>query len=357
MTYSALHFGEENEPLDDLLEEEDEIDAHQFDPALTASVIAPFQMQRKVCSDVLFLVLFCVFMIGLLAIGFTSIRKGQPIKLLYPTDYLGRTCGSSSNSITSLPAEPECFQDVRSEECQKKVEKANKDEPNQDFSTRPYLWFMDITSPLKYGGICVSYCPGRQPQEEQVDGEPIEGDVAESSTLTSSSYCPPELLSLHNGSTLCSTKRIDNNRKYPPLSTQHLLSFTQLEYRTILKRCIPLARSVTNVTQIQSIHTSSIFNRLNSFSEVWTEMFGDLLKSWKIVLLSIVVGSVLLSSLFLILIRLVARVFVWTSVVSVFFAILIMGTVGVLEGFEIVSHTLMLIFLELSKTRNCSIAK
>jgi hypothetical protein len=345
MQYTSIRqqFDDENEPMQEELDDDDLPDAHEFDNNLTGTLIAPFQMSRKPCSDLLFLILFGVFMFGLFAIGFTSMRRGQPLKLLHPTDYLGRTCGNPWSTIESLPADSDCKRDGRSNECRTKVEKANELNGNEDLSQRPYLWFMDITNPLKYGGVCVSYCPGRQPgQEEKVDGEPVEGDIAEQGTLaphSSWSYCPPQLQSSSNASTLCWTKRIDDGSQYPSLVTQQLLQYAKLEYRTVLRRCIPITQSkqsTKNITEIADVKSSSIFARLNSFNEVWTELWGDVLKSWKVVLLAIVVVAVLLSVLFLVLVRIVAHFFVWFSVVSVFFTILLMGAIGVLEGFEIV---------------------
>ncbi|KAL0478606.1 choline transporter-like protein [Acrasis kona] len=337
MQYTPVveHFDNENEPLEEDYEDEHQNKQVQF----SGTLVTPFQMSRRPCQDALFLILFIVFIIGLFLLGFSAIQRGNPTKLIRPTDYLGRTCGSQYNTISTLPSDKDCKEDVNSQACQDKVRKANEQYSNEDLSTRTYLWYMDISKPIQYGGVCVSYCPGRQPNSEiDQDGQLMEGDVITESIEKPStqSFCPPQLLPSSNGSLICTTKRIDDLETYPSPLVQQAYRYMNLEYRTLLHRCIPTTtRTKSNITADSSLMGSTIFDKLNTIEEMATEMWGDVLKNWKVILISVVVFSLVSSVIFLFVIRHLAHVFVWTSVFLTIAGITVMGAVGLLEGFEI----------------------
>ena len=52
--------------------------------------------QQRKCRDSFCCLLFLVFWAGMIVVGAFGIYFGNPARLLYGTDYLGQTCGSST---------------------------------------------------------------------------------------------------------------------------------------------------------------------------------------------------------------------------------------------------------------------
>jgi hypothetical protein len=52
--------------------------------------------QQRKCRDSLCCLLFLIFWAGMIVVGAFGIYFGNPARLLYGTDYLGQTCGSSA---------------------------------------------------------------------------------------------------------------------------------------------------------------------------------------------------------------------------------------------------------------------
>lgn len=112
----------------------------------------PFKPDNRKCTDVFFLLLFLVFWIGMVIIAGVGYKNGEPKRLIYGTDWMGRTCG---------------IQAV-----------ANGDVPAYDLTEYPYLIyprlsedllalqmdassisFMDRSMLKKFYGVCISHCP------------------------------------------------------------------------------------------------------------------------------------------------------------------------------------------------------
>ncbi|KAL7683707.1 putative choline transporter [Plasmopara halstedii] len=64
----------------------------------------PFKHDKRKCTDVMVLILFLFFWIGMLIIAGNGYRHGKPQRLLYGTDWMGRTCGASSDETKYVPA-------------------------------------------------------------------------------------------------------------------------------------------------------------------------------------------------------------------------------------------------------------
>lgn len=109
----------------------------------------PFKPHGRKCTDVLCLLLFVGFWIGMIIIAGIGYKNGQPKRLIYGTDWHGRTCGVKAAATASIPA--------------------------YDFTDYPYLIYPRVTEDLlaletsdaslsdvslkKFFGVCVAKCP------------------------------------------------------------------------------------------------------------------------------------------------------------------------------------------------------
>ena len=66
--------------------------------------------QRK-CHDMLCCVLFAVFWIGMVIIAGIAFHSGNPLRLLYGTDYQGNVCGTGPQKANKYVAYPRASED------------------------------------------------------------------------------------------------------------------------------------------------------------------------------------------------------------------------------------------------------
>jgi len=280
--------------------------------------------KHKLCTDFLFLFLLLCFLLFLSALysGVHYKWTPQPKSLIYPTDSIGRSCGSqnrkyslSNNKNTlqsvnklSIPYDPSCQESVYSEKCQAQVLKlletySNKEE-FYDMRNKPYLYFLDAANPETFGGICVSYCPGMKPGAH---------------------YCPPELTpnTDANGTETggCSYKRPDG---------KVFVEADELQFNTILNRCIPTKQSLTAA----HLSPSPVLKKYaDMLPPTLSESVAYVIRQWKLILLSLVI-SLLLGFIFVVVIRLFAKFFVWFVILTVFFLLVTGSVLSLMEAFQ-----------------------
>ncbi|KAG6611849.1 Choline transporter-like protein [Phytophthora cinnamomi] len=64
----------------------------------------PFKPSNRKCTDVLCLLFFVVFWIGMIIIAGVGYQHGKPQRLIYGTDWMGRTCGAKAGKTDNVPA-------------------------------------------------------------------------------------------------------------------------------------------------------------------------------------------------------------------------------------------------------------
>lgn len=64
----------------------------------------PFKRKNRKCTDLLFMLLFLAFWVGMIVIAAVGYKHGQPKRLVYGTDWMGRTCGVKADSTSAVPA-------------------------------------------------------------------------------------------------------------------------------------------------------------------------------------------------------------------------------------------------------------
>lgn len=114
----------------------------------------PFRVHKRKCTDVFFLVFFFLFWIGMIIIAAIGYTKGDPKRLMYGSDWLGRTCGTyHPENSTHIPP--------------------------YDLTDYKYLMYPRLTKDLamqsstslnlrKLYGVCVRSCPVRNGSTQYV---------------------------------------------------------------------------------------------------------------------------------------------------------------------------------------------
>ncbi|RLN91777.1 hypothetical protein BBJ28_00018389 [Nothophytophthora sp. Chile5] len=64
----------------------------------------PFKPDNRKCTDLLCLVFFLAFWLGMIVIAAVGYTSGQPQRLIYGTDWMGRTCGGHAAKTSAVPA-------------------------------------------------------------------------------------------------------------------------------------------------------------------------------------------------------------------------------------------------------------
>uniref|UniRef100_K3WN71 Choline transporter-like protein n=1 Tax=Globisporangium ultimum (strain ATCC 200006 / CBS 805.95 / DAOM BR144) TaxID=431595 RepID=K3WN71_GLOUD len=70
----------------------------------TAAGANPFKPDNRKCTDILFFLLFILFWVGMIIIAAVGYQNGEPKRLIYGTDWMGRTCGVKADASGSIPA-------------------------------------------------------------------------------------------------------------------------------------------------------------------------------------------------------------------------------------------------------------
>ncbi|RLN61355.1 hypothetical protein BBJ29_004535 [Phytophthora kernoviae] len=73
-------------------------------PACELTGTNPFKSDNRGCTDLFFLILFVVFWVGMIAIAGIGYHNGKPQRLIYGTDWMGRTCGAKADKTDTVPA-------------------------------------------------------------------------------------------------------------------------------------------------------------------------------------------------------------------------------------------------------------
>ena len=67
----------------------------EHDPAFAG----PIRWTKRVPTDIICIVLFCLFWVGMVVVGFYGLVEGRPNRLLHPVDSKGRLCGVDSEVV------------------------------------------------------------------------------------------------------------------------------------------------------------------------------------------------------------------------------------------------------------------
>ncbi|XP_053540259.1 choline transporter-like protein 2 isoform X1 [Ictalurus punctatus] len=261
-------------------------DPRKFDPSFKGPI------HNRSCTDVLCCILFILALMGYFAVGILAWSQGDPKKVIYPTDSRGQFCGQQ---FTSLEKKPLLF----------------------------YFNILKCASPLVLlelqcptTQICVEKCPDRfltlvkaklNTQNWQYYSQFCKQDV----DLTKSA---PELLRDKACPAMIFPSKAFTRRCLPALETKkdgvvvigNETSFT--------------VGNNTNVNTTDLLEASKKSNIVMEARQVFMRIFEDYTQSWHWILLGLAVAMVL-SLLFIVLLRFLAGVMVWVMIIMVLLVI------------------------------------
>ncbi|XP_013403885.1 choline transporter-like protein 1 isoform X5 [Lingula anatina] len=230
-------------------------------------------VKKRGCTDIIVLVVFILFWVGMVYITVFSIMNGRIWTMFYGYDSFGNACG---------------MQNIR---------EVSSNFSGRDNTNEKYVFFMDIIRPKSSLEVCVEKCPDRELKNAQ---ELIAFYNETGVSLTRYDITPYE----------CTDKDLQNTKGPCPVFPVH-------HSADILSRCIPA--SFSNFT---SNLKETVLGYLNEF-DIFRYVIADLYASWKLMLLLAGIAFVLAIAV-VVLIRFIASVVVWV--------ILALAIIGSLAG-------------------------
>ncbi|XP_032418483.1 choline transporter-like protein 2 isoform X1 [Xiphophorus hellerii] len=263
-------------------------ESRKFDPNFKGPI------QNRGCTDILCCLLFILFLFGYFAVGILAWSQGDPRKVIYPTDSRGQFCGQAGTALEK----------------------------------KPFLFYFNIlkcASPLVLlelqcptPQICVEKCPDRHLNLVKAklgsneDREYYSRYCKEGTDFTALS--PPEILR----DALCPAMLLPSK------------AFT--------RRCLPALGKLSGGVVVVGNETSFFDdnnNRVNATDlleaskksnivlearQVAMRIFEDYTQSWHWILLGLVIAMVI-SLIFIVLLRFLAAVMVWVIIILVILVI------------------------------------
>lgn len=261
-------------------------------------------LKDRSCTDIICCIVFLVFVTGMAACSVIGYARGDPVKLIYPTDSSGNICGDGN------------------------------------YKNKPYLMFFDMLKCARMGPsvialgcptpqVCVSSCPTEYWVYLQTMAK---------ETLAGGSMVPAERKKM-----ICKY-HIDPNNAGPTvqqLVTDESCAAYYVKTTSVINRCVPSiflevadwARSLSydsgGVTYFLSTESKSnitandlsdasyylsLFYKAKEFVEL---IYRDIVASWWMILVGFGM-AILICMLWIIILRWVAGIMVWFTIAAVF---------------------------------------
>ncbi|XP_032826660.1 choline transporter-like protein 1 isoform X1 [Petromyzon marinus] len=219
-------------------------------------------LENRGCTDIPWLVIFFLFLAGMIFVAAFSIYTGAASRLIYGYDSYGNLCGTKNTPIQNFPMS------------------------GQDMREKPFVFFLDACNldPVKLKfrsmSLCVSQCPERQLSTMQ--------DVRHFADNNSSSLCdysvkPADYKDILAGSTC---------PKLPVPAS-----------KPVLHRCVP-----TNITCFIKF-AETVAGVINS-NDIFHKVISGIMNS-KDVIIGLCFLALVLSIIMMLVIRYISTVLVW----------------------------------------------
>ncbi|XP_077600145.1 choline transporter-like protein 4 [Stigmatopora nigra] len=262
-------------------------EAYQYDPTFNGPI------KKRGCTDIICCVLFMVVILGYLGVGILAWLYGDPRQVLYPRNSTGSFCGIG---------------------------------PNKDRSS---LFYFNILKCAKGFNVmaqalngyqcpttqtCVEKCPTVFSAVGPLDYAKKPADVF------SQSLCSPSI-DLSN-----------TDKTVKQIVDEELCPFLIIPTTSVLGRCLPDVKMLGNIppdfsnipglppslSDTSNVIKNSTGDILDSFGarDIGVRIFEDFATSWPWILLGLVIAMVL-SLLFLLLLKFTAHIIVWVLIVGV----------------------------------------
>ncbi|KAJ3216661.1 hypothetical protein HDU67_009189 [Dinochytrium kinnereticum] len=242
---------------------------HSKVPEYDAKVVGPIDKRR--CHDLVFLIIFIAFWVGMVIVAQTAIKFGDPNKIIQPRDTWGNYCGSGPKNSSGI-----------------------------DLRDKPNLYYFNPISPGMLPAVCVKECPSTT------------GMASASNAVCTYGITPTDItLAVHIASLKCAPVVFNSN--------------------PILGRCIPLGATGDLLNLLNETSSKVPGGELLGATTQMSQVFiSDVIKSWQF-LVGSVFTSVFVTFLWLFLLRFVAKVIVWATILLV--NLIFLGLAGLLFSY------------------------
>eukprot|EP01110_Echinostelium_bisporum_P006818 TRINITY_DN2676_c0_g1_i1.p1 TRINITY_DN2676_c0_g1~~TRINITY_DN2676_c0_g1_i1.p1 ORF type:complete len:366 (-),score=105.57 TRINITY_DN2676_c0_g1_i1:591-1688(-) len=218
----------------------------------------PGPMEDRSCTDIIFLILFIAYWVGMFIVAGIAVNKGEPERLFYGVDSDGNICGH--NNL------------FKNESLRGRA---------QDLREKSFLYFIpniSLSSSISFYEVCIEECPK---------------ETILFPDSTSEIVCPYRVdYSLDNV--------FPNGTCFPTFNT-----------RPIVRRCIPYVNA--NYTAIAGKVTQTL--NLQRAADLSNKLISDLVAAWRYIAGAAAVALVL-SFMWLALMRKLAGVIVWSTILA-----------------------------------------
>ncbi|CEG35527.1 choline transporter-like protein [Plasmopara halstedii] len=285
------------------------------------------------CRDTYCALLFAIFWIGMIVIAVVGLMHGEPKRLLYGSDYNGTTCGTGKHKDNPLTFYPRITQDLLEQ------------------SSNPSLSFKDFS----FYGLCVASCPK---SGTYICNDEIEAEIQSDSSLLTDEEREKErkkrassLLVLPSKK-LCWLVALPSEQVFYRCLQSAELNTTSVEkcvvpgdmpeyYDNVNGVLIPndkceVKHVIKTSETVQPAQENPLYSTLQTIGATIGRIIGDLQDTWPVFLLCGGVFALILSFVYVILLRFCAGPIVWITmwsfVVLLFLFALMLSTKGGLIG-------------------------
>ncbi|KAI8854903.1 plasma-membrane choline transporter-domain-containing protein [Chytridium lagenaria] len=228
---------------------------HSKVPEYDGKVVGPIDKRR--CHDLVFLIIFIAFWVGMFIVAQTGFKYGDPNKIIQPRDSFGNYCGSGP-----------------------------KNNSGPDLRDRPNLYYFNPISPGMLPSVCVKECP------------------------TTTGITTPS-------NAICTYGIIPNEFTLGPFIATLKCAPVIFSSNAILGRCIPLNAGTDMLKLLnETAGTMPGGALIGQTTQTLQVMVSDIMKTWQF-LVGAVFTSVVVTFLWLFLLRFVAKAMVWTTIALV----------------------------------------
>lgn len=281
------------------------------------------QMKPKKTTDILCLLIFFAFWVIMLVIGFWGFQNGVPERLLYGQNMEGDQCGKGTYVNQKLTYYPKLNEDIL--------------QTAQELNTDVTALATNLDA-IRFNGVCVEKCPKKNDWICNIEGEAYVATQTTSS-VTREGFLNTCYAKAPGGLFIYEWPLIKGTNCETAMKNCWMVV---AEQREILFRCIDNYESNTTTTyycsdpsnvgpndpscktKLKIVNTQSeepsqpnyLVDMLTSANAVFTALFGDLMKSWLVVVIVGIVGGIVCGFAWVFFLRLFAGVIVLLTIVA-----------------------------------------
>ena len=262
-----------------------------------ANIVGMARANQRRCRDALCCSLFLLFWVGMIVIGGFAYYYGNPLRLVYGTDYQGTTCGTGAQAAAPFITYPRLQTD--------------------------FILNLAAADPLAYRfyGVCVPTCPGTR---SVVCNYGVGAGASQAALLSclEGGGPPPAPLSLcANVTAGCWVTPIATSSTFfrciPVYNTTNSAASTCVYPANVSSAADPacvLATTVKLGVTTAPAQTNQLFSTMATARQTVGRWFGDLVRAWWALLLCAVGVPLVLAFVWLLFAKCFTWAFVWGTV-------------------------------------------